>query len=632
MGNGTMTKVLVIDDDRLVRHIVTSGLQGYEDLEVLQASDGDTGLEIIEQEQPMVLLLDIFLPEQNGLELFRKIRAINSKIPVIFITADTSSEMAIQAMRSGAFDYLAKPLNIEQVRNLTISAVRARQAMEQPVAFSIGDGMAGSDRFIGRSKAMIEVYKAIGRVAAQNVTVLVRGESGCGKELVARAVMQNSDRVDRPFVAVNCAAIPDQLLESELFGHEKGSFTGAERRRIGRFEQCHGGTIFLDEIGDMSPIIQGKVLRLLQEQKFERVGGNEIVETDVRIITATNRPLERMVEDGTFREDLLYRLNGFTIQLPPLRERIEDIPLLLEYFFRRAKHDMCRPELEGLSPEAFDLLQQYDWPGNVRQLQSVVRQSVLNTTGTVIAAINLPDFVREVSVRHAQVNGGGSSTNEMDNNSQFRVPGRDDLDRRGVHYPGGEARHGSGAGDFGHSSHRPNPAGVHSGEAHASGHPHLVGTEDPHQSYGQHGDLQRHEYPNSGHSQSGSATQGGYSNGPFSGPYGATKGGLSGASYGPGVPYDASQNPLSVSAGRHYGERDEFQLMSFVDSRIREGTTSLYAEALEQIERRLFTQVLEATGGNQSRAAEILGITRGKVRDRIASFGIQVDKTVSVTR
>ncbi|MFO0180719.1 MAG: sigma-54-dependent transcriptional regulator, partial [bacterium] len=329
-----MNKVLVIDDDRLVRHTVSSVLNGYQGLSVLQAADGESGLRMIEEEDPSVLLLDIFLPEHHGLELFRKVRAFNRKIPIIFITADTSSETAIQAMRAGAFDYLAKPLHVEQVRNLTMSALRARQAMDQPVAFSIGEAMDGSERFIGRSKAMIEVYKSIGRVAAQNITVLIRGESGSGKELVARAIVQNSNRADKPFVAVNCAAIPDQLLESELLGHEKGAFTGAEKRRMGRFEQCNHGTIFLDEIGDMTPVIQGKVLRLLQEQRFERVGGNEIVETDVRVIAATNQPLEQMVRVGKFREDLLYRLNGFVIPLPPLRERIEDIPLLLEYFFR----------------------------------------------------------------------------------------------------------------------------------------------------------------------------------------------------------------------------------------------------------------------------------------------------------
>ena len=259
-----MTKVLVIDDDRGVRHIVTKGLDGQHGFTVISAADGDAGLRLIEAEQPEVALLDVFLPEHNGLELFRKIRAVDGKLPVIFSTSDTSSETAIEAMRAGAFDYLAKPLNIEQLRNLTLSASRARKLMDEPVALPVGEEDDGGERFVGNSKSMIEVYKAIGRVAAQNVNVLVRGESGSGKELVARALVHHSDRADRPYVAVNCAAIPEQLLESELFGHEKGSFTGAERRRIGRFEQCDGGTIFLDEIGDMSPIIQGKVLRILQ--------------------------------------------------------------------------------------------------------------------------------------------------------------------------------------------------------------------------------------------------------------------------------------------------------------------------------------------------------------------------------
>jgi two-component system nitrogen regulation response regulator GlnG len=520
----------------MVRHIVAAGLDGYQGLSVVQAADGDIGLRLLESEEPSVLLLDVFLPEHNGLELFRKIRAINHKIPVIFITADTSSETAIQAMRAGAFDYLSKPLSLDQIRSLTMSAVRARRAMEQPVAFSIGDAMEGAERFIGRSKAMVEVYKAIGRVAAQNVTTLIRGESGCGKELVARAIVQNSHRADKMFVAVNCAAIPDQLLESELFGHEKGAFTGAEKRRIGRFEQCDGGTIFLDEIGDMSSIIQGKVLRLLQEQRFERVGGNEIVETNVRIIAATNRPLEEMVANNQFREDLLYRLNGFTIPLPPLRERAEDIPLLLEYFFRRAKHDMARNDLTGLSPEAFELLQSYSWPGNVRQLQSVVRQSVLNTTGTVIDADSLPAFIRQ-----------GTGTDTI---KPAFVPVRDQR------------------------------SDVSSSESHPI-HEHKNISLEEHSE-----DLEGHQ-----------------------------------------VTLD-SRHPTPPA--RIGSEAEPFSL--FVERRIASGSTDLYAESLERMERELFAHVLDVTGGNQSRTAEILGITRGKVRDRIASFGIQLEKSVSMAK
>jgi two-component system nitrogen regulation response regulator GlnG len=532
-----VTKILVIDDDRLVRHTISSGLNGYQGLSVVQASDGDTGLRLVEEENPSVLLLDIFLPEHHGLELFRKIRAINRKIPIIFITADTSSETAIQAMCAGAFDYLAKPLNIEQLRNLTMSALRARRAMDQPVAFSIGDAMEGSERFIGRSKAMIEVYKSIGRVAAQNITVLIRGESGCGKELVARAIVQNSNRADKPYVAVNCAAIPDQLLESELLGHEKGAFTGAEKRRIGRFEQCNGGTIFLDEIGDMTPVIQGKVLRLLQDQRFERIGGNEVVQTNVRVIAATNRPLEQMVRDGLFREDLLYRLNGFIIPLPPLRERIEDIPLLLEYFFRRAKHDMVRKDLAGLSPEAFDLLQQYSWPGNVRQLQSVVRQSVLNATGTVIDSENLPPFLRVKPLEQTN----------------------DDL---------------------------------------------LLG-------------------------QSAIARIDTNLDGPIAVDFSPVN---------PIASLQIADEPIDQHAQQMEGEATssyrapEMQMDAFIDQYVSSGGTNLYAVALERLERQLFARVLYLADGNQSRTAEILGITRGKVRDRIASFGIQVEKTISMNR
>jgi len=509
-----LTNVLIIDDDRTVRHIVATGLSGHFGISVVQAEDGDVGLELLESERPSVVLLDVFLPEHNGLELFRKIRAIDRKLPVIFITGDTSSETAIQAMRAGAFDYLSKPLNIQKIRNLTLSAIKARRMMDEPVAFQVGDGESGGERFVGKSSAMIEVYKDIGRVAAQNVAVLIRGESGSGKELVARALVQHSDRSDKPFVAINCAAIPDPLLESELFGHEKGAFTGAEKRRIGRFEQCDGGTLFFDEIGDMSSVIQGKVLRLLQEQKFERVGGTERISTNVRIISATNRPLETMVKEGEFREDLLYRLNGFTINLPALKERVEDIPLLLEYFLRRAKSEMQKEDIVGLSPEAYSLLLKYDWPGNVRQLQSVVRQSMISTTGTVVGSENLPAFICNPSSKDSDQN-----TSKEAILTEATGP--------------------------------------------------LENTVSDNQAYDS-------------------------------------------------VPWTASS--------------DDFSLFKFMDEKLASGTTNLYAEALEQMERRLFAKILEVTGGNQSKTAEILGITRGKVRDRIAAFGIQLEHTVSLIK
>lgn len=519
----------------MVRHIVVAGLSGYEGMSVLQADDGKMGLELVERESPHVILLDVFLPEHNGLELFRQIKAIDSRVPIIFITGDTSSETAIQAMSVGAFDYLSKPLNVEQVRQLTVSAARARKLIDEPVAFTFGEGMAEGERFIGKSTAMIEVYKSIGRVAAQNVTVLIRGESGCGKELVARALFQNSERRDKPFIAVNCAAIPDQLLESELFGHEKGAFTGAEKRRIGRFEQCDGGTIFLDEIGDMSSVTQGKVLRLLQEQRFERVGGNELISTNVRVIAATNRPLEQMVKKGEFREDLLYRLNGYTIELPPLRRRMEDIPLLLEYFFRRAKFDMSRPDLSGISPDALTMLLRYSWPGNVRQLQSVVRQAVLTTTGTVIGADNLPAFVSgDPPSNEAQSNEGGDLQSD---------------ERSGI------------------------ASDVHSQETeYASILNDPVFSETP------------------------------------------------------------SINDFGHSLSQSKGDQTDPGLSRFITDRIEKETMNLYAEALERMEKQLFAEVLHFTNGNQSKAAEILGITRGKVRDRVSAFGIHFAKTVSVGR
>jgi two-component system nitrogen regulation response regulator GlnG len=265
-----------------------------------------------------------------------------------------------------------------------------RVPVEIPVSETVDES---GDVIVGCSPRMLEVYKAIGRVAQQDVTVLIGGESGTGKELVARAIYQHSPRDQGPFLAVNCAALPDSLLESDLFGHEKGAFTGADSRRIGKFEQCSGGTIFLDEIGDMSPLLQSKVLRLLQEQRFERVGGNTTIKTDVRIIAATNRDLDKMVKENTFRADLYYRLNGFTIDLPPLRDRGNDILLLLEHFLARARREM-RKEIDGVSPDALHLLMQYSWPGNVRELQSVVRQAILNASGPIIMPEFLPEEIR----------------------------------------------------------------------------------------------------------------------------------------------------------------------------------------------------------------------------------------------
>src|SRR3984957_19236548 len=355
------------------------------------------------------------LPEGSGLEAVRKIQARDPKLPIIFITAGGTSDTTIEAMKLGAYDYLLKPLDLPKLKDLVERAMEIRRLMQVPVELPNNDKpSAGGDHVIGRSPAMCEVFKAVERVAPQNVTTLIVGESGTGKELVARAIYHHSSRSQERFLALNCAALPETLLESELFGHEKGSFTSANYRRIGKFEQCARGTLFLDEVGDMSPLLQSKILRVLQEQKFERVGGNETISTDVRVIAATNRDLSGMVAKGEFREDLYYRLNGFTIKLPALRERGEDILLLLEHLLSRFGRELHKPEVPGISPEALEMLMRYNWPGNVRELEAVVRQALLNTTGNVILPDFLPETVRMVGRGAAAMSASSHDTPPSD--------------------------------------------------------------------------------------------------------------------------------------------------------------------------------------------------------------------------
>lgn len=387
-----MTTVLVIDDDRSVLHTLER-IFADTDMRVCTARSAAEGVRMLAECQPDVVVLDIMLPDQSGLETYKQIHSHDPKLPVIFITAGGTSETAIEAMKLGAYDYLVKPLDAVEVRGLVRRALDNRRAMHVPVQLPEGPTADGSELFIGRCPAMNEVFKKIGRVAPHNVTVLIRGETGTGKELVARALYQHSPRTHARFLAVNMAAIPDTLLESELFGHERGSFTGAESRRIGRFEQCTGGTLFLDEIGDLSPMVQSKLLRLLQEQRFERVGGNETIKTDVRVIAASSRDLEKMVEEGDFRADLYYRLNGFTIQLPPLRERGDDLILLIGQFIKRFAADLGK-DVVGISPEAMQLMMRYHWPGNIRELQSALRQALLHSNGQVLLPEFLPDEIR----------------------------------------------------------------------------------------------------------------------------------------------------------------------------------------------------------------------------------------------
>lgn len=387
-----MPTLLAIDDDRSVLHLITHAFKDTP-ITVVTARDVNEGLDVVRRGADVVLL-DIMLPDISGLEAARKFQALDPKLPVIFITASGTSDTAIEAMKLGAYDYLLKPLDLPNLRSLVDRALEIRRLMKVPVELPReGIQRFDTDQIIGRCPAMQEVFKAIGRVASQNVTVLINSESGTGKELISRAIYHHSHRANKQFLAVNCAAIPDALLESELFGHEKGAFTGADSRRIGKFEQLSGGTIFLDEVGDMSPLVQSKVLRLLQEQRFERVGGHETIQTDVRIIAATNRDLKQMAAQGKFREDLYYRLNGFTIKIPPLRERGDDILLLVQYCLQKFNRELGK-SVHSISPEALDLLVHYGWPGNVRELEAVIRQSLLQTTGSVVLPEFLPDSVR----------------------------------------------------------------------------------------------------------------------------------------------------------------------------------------------------------------------------------------------
>jgi two-component system nitrogen regulation response regulator GlnG len=356
------------------------------------AASGTEGVERLHAQPPDVILLDLRLPDQSGLEVYQQIRQLDARIPVIFITLAKSADAAIEAMKRGAYDYLFKPLDLHQLRRVVGEALEVTRRMREPAV--VTETLPDQDvegAIIGGCPAMREVYKAIGRVAAQTVPVLITGESGTGKELVARAIYQHGPRAKAPFLALNCAAIPEQLLESELFGHEKGAFTGADRRRIGKFEQISGSTLFLDEIGDMPLALQAKMLRLLQEQSFERIGGNETVHTDVRLIAATHRDLKVWSEEGKFRPDLYYRLGVFTIHLPPLRERGDDLPLLVRHYLRRFSRELGR-EVQEVAPEALVRLRGYSWPGNIRELQSVLKQALLQASGPILLPAFLPDF------------------------------------------------------------------------------------------------------------------------------------------------------------------------------------------------------------------------------------------------
>ncbi|MDA9859546.1 sigma-54 dependent transcriptional regulator [Rubripirellula sp.] len=393
-----MTHILVIDDEPLILETIE---MAFPDDEVTKCLTAQDGIDAFLRATPDVVLCDIRLPDMSGMEAFEKLHRIDAKVPIILMTGRGTAQTAIEAMQRGAFEYILKPLDPDTLIPLIEDAAETSRmtrvrAVVPDASLDEVPINGENDLLIGNCEAMQEVYRSIGRVARQNVTTLILGESGTGKEVIARAIYQYSERSAGRFLAINCAAIPENLLESELFGHEKGSFTGADRKKVGKFELCNEGTLFLDEIGDMTPLMQTKILRVLQDQTFERVGGTEAIRTNARIIAATNRNLEQAIEDKEFRSDLFYRLNVYTIKLPPLRERGEDIALLASYFLKRFAKQLDK-EVTGFAAEAIDVINAYSWPGNVRELQSAVKHSLLEATGPVIVPAYLPDSVRDKS-------------------------------------------------------------------------------------------------------------------------------------------------------------------------------------------------------------------------------------------
>lgn len=389
-----MNKLLIVDDEPSIRYSIEQVFDG-QDVEVLTADNAEDAVRIVASQSPDVVLLDIRLGNQDGLEVFYELRKHDPRCLVVFITGHGTSETAIEAMKRGAYDYLVKPLDANQITQVVHQACEISRLMRRPAIVEESEHPSEKpDLLIGSGAAMRAVCKQIGRVASQDVNVLILGESGTGKELVARVIYQHSRREDKPFLAINCAALPEALLESELFGHEKGAFTGADRRRIGKFEHADGGTLFLDEIGDMNPNTQAKMLRLLQEGTFERVGGNESLRANVRIISATNQNLETMIEQGKFRLDLYYRLRGVTVSLPPLRERREDIPELAHYFLFRFNRELGTNVI-SISEEAIQRLQEYAWPGNIREFQIAIREGLIRSAGSHF----LPEFLPEEVLR-----------------------------------------------------------------------------------------------------------------------------------------------------------------------------------------------------------------------------------------
>jgi nitrogen regulation protein NR(I) len=399
-----MSVILVVDDEEMIRFAFQQFLMD-EGHTPLLAGDAESALNLVREHKPEIVFLDYRLPGRDGLDLLEEIRGKNLSIAVIFMTAFGAMDVAIKAMQLGAYEYLTKPLDLDKIRTLIGRIIEGKKFLSGIDEQTKKDQCGSLDRIVGRSSAIQEVFKMIGLLTMQEVTVLITGESGVGKELVAKAIHENSARRNNPFIAVNCGAMPEALLESEMFGYEKGAFTGADSRKAGKFEIAKGGTIFLDEIGELQPALQVKLLRVLQERSFERIGGNTSIDTDARVIAATNKDLSHEVSLGHFRRDLFYRLHLVQIHIPPLRERVEDIETLVEHFIRKANTEMER-QVRGVTGETLKRLKEYSWPGNVRELENQIKRAMVISREDVLSeylfelhTAIFPDRDGEIEVR-----------------------------------------------------------------------------------------------------------------------------------------------------------------------------------------------------------------------------------------
>jgi two-component system response regulator HydG len=416
-------KILVVDDESSHRQMIKAVLsaEGYE---IREAADGNQAVKAVEEKFHDLILMDIRMPGPSGIESLQKIKDISPGIPIIIMTAYASVNTAIDALKSGAYDYLTKPLDIEELKILVAKALRFQKLEQENIYLKeqLNDRFDFS-KIIGRSPAMKQLFETMALVAPSEATVLIVGESGTGKELIANAIHQNSARAQRPFIKVNCAALPETLLESELFGHEKGAFTGAAARRQGRFQLAHNSSILLDEIGEMSPTTQAKILRVLQEREFEPIGSTQTIKVDTRVIAATNKNLEEEIKQGRFREDLFYRINVVTIKVPPLRERHDDIPLLADFFLKRFA-EKNRRVIKGFTPRAMDLLMRYDWAGNARELENIVERAVIMARGDMITPMEFPENLKELDqeLKEARIDiAAGRSLKEIEKEMILRT-------------------------------------------------------------------------------------------------------------------------------------------------------------------------------------------------------------------